>query len=76
MSQNQEKIDALILAALPAEWVKTAVLISRVFDDPGFAALKSTAQDVAERLYIMVDNGQVDVKGNMRRWRDSEVKAK
>lgn len=76
MSQNHEKIDALILAAAPSEWIKTAVLISRVFDAPDFAGLNSTAQDVAERLYTLVDNGQIEGKGNMRRWRDSDVKAK
>lgn len=76
MSQTAEKIDALILAAMPSEWVKTAVLISRVFDAPGFAGLNSTAQDVAERLYILIDHGKLEVQGNMRRWRDSDVRAK
>jgi hypothetical protein len=76
MSKTHEKIDALIMAATPPEWVKTAVLISRVFDDPGFGGLNSSAQDVAERLYILIDHGKLDVQGNMRRWRDSDVRQK
>ncbi|HRQ61626.1 MAG TPA: DUF3658 domain-containing protein [Alphaproteobacteria bacterium] len=70
------KIDPLILAAVTPEWTKTAVLISKVFDSPSFDKTGLSAQDVAERLYVLIDNGQLDVKGNMRRWRDSEVKVK
>lgn len=75
MSDKTEQIDQLILSATTSEWVKTAVLISKVFDAPGFPG-GTTAQDIAERIYVLIDNGQVEGKGNMRRWRDSEVKIK
>jgi len=76
MTKLTALIDPLILAAVTPEWTKTAVLISKVFDSPGFDKTGLSAQDVAERLYVLIDNGQLDVKGNMRRWRDSEVKVK
>lgn len=75
MSTQNDQIDALILAAAGEEWMKVALIISAVFDAPGFDKDQLSAQDVAERLYILVDNGQLAVQGNMRRWRDGEVKA-
>ena len=74
MSDKDAQIDALVMAAANAEWQKTAMVISAVFDNPDFSKDTCSAQEVAERLYILVDNGQLDIKGNMRRWRDSEVK--
>ncbi len=74
MSEKNAQIDALIMGVSTAEWQKTAMVISSVFDHPDFNKDECSAQEVAERLYILVDNGQLDVQGNMRRWRDSEVK--
>lgn len=74
MSKLNEKIDALVLDVVTAEWTKTALVISKVFDTPNFSDLGVEAQDIAERIYILADNGRLDVQGNMRRWRDSAVK--
>lgn len=74
MNDTDVQIDALILAVAGTEWQKTAMVISAVFDHPDFNKDAHSAQDVAERLYILVDNGQLDIQGNMRRWRNSEVK--
>ena len=78
MSDPNAELDAAILSVAGTDWVKTAVLISNVFDAPAFPpALKgkeNLAQHVAERLYILVDNGQLEAQGNMRRWRDSNVR--
>lgn len=73
-----EQIDALILEAASAHWTKIAVIIAKVYD--AFEAqghhdlTKHIAQDIAERIYILVDHGRLDVQGNMRRWRDADVK--
>lgn len=77
MTDQNEKIDALILEAAPAELTKTAVIISKVFDACEAAGIPNTdtlGKDIAERLYILIDNGRIEAKGNMRRWRDSEIK--
>ena len=74
ITARNEKIDALVLSVATAEWGKVALVISKVFECEGFAELGVSAQDVAERLYILVDAGQLSVQGNMRRWRDSDVK--
>ncbi len=68
------KIDALVLSAASGEWQKTALLISKVFDDPAFSTEKDTAQSVAERIYTLVDDGKLEANGNVRRWRDSNVR--
>ena len=35
---------------------------------------KYKAQNIAERLYVLVDNGKLEAQGNMRRWRESNVR--
>ena len=71
---RNDTIDALILSVVNADWTKIALIISKVFEAEGFADLGATGQNVADRLYILVDAGQLSVQGNMRRWRDSDVK--
>jgi hypothetical protein len=75
---NDEELDALILDAANEHWTKIAVIISKVYDayeEAGHHELtESLAQDIAQRLYILVDNGRLDVQGNMRRWRDADVR--
>ena len=41
---------------------------------PEFTPHVDTGAEIAERLYILIDNGAVYVEGNMRRWRDAAVK--
>jgi hypothetical protein len=68
------KLEAMVLTACSNEWQKVAVVISKVFDGPEFDKEKNTAAEIAERIYIMVDSGKLDVQGNMRRWRDGAVR--
>ena len=77
MTQSPEKTDALIMAAAGAEFTKIAVIISKVYDDfeaQGLELTKTLSKEIAERLYILVDNGALEAQGNMRRWRDADVK--
>jgi hypothetical protein len=71
---HNEKIDSLLLEAANEHWTKVAVVIAKVFDAPGFEVTQADGKAVAERLYILVDNGALDVQGNMRRWREADVK--
>ncbi len=74
MSDHNEDIDSLILSAATADWLKIAVMISKVFEDPALQGIDNLGQAIAERIYILVDNGRLEAQGNMRRWRDSEVR--
>lgn len=75
---DDEELDVLITKAVGDEWTKIAVVISKVYDE--YEALESKEQAVglsrhiAERIYILVDNGRLDVQGNMRRWRDASIR--
>ena len=69
--------DALIVECCPDDFIKINVLISRVFDalpEAGVIPHIDTGQEIAERLYIMIDSGALIAQGNMRRWRDASVK--
>lgn len=77
MTETHEKIDALILTAATKDFTKIAVLIAKVYDampDAGITPHVDSGKDIAARLYILVDHGRLDCQGNMRRWRDSEVR--
>jgi len=76
MTTTETQIDTLILAAASDTPIKTAALISKIYDALPTADItphKDSGKDIAERIYILVDNGRLDAKGNMRRWRDSEI---
>ncbi len=69
-----DDLDKIILSVASSEWQKTAIIISKVFDAPAFTDKKPEAQIIAEHIYVLIDNGKLTVKGNMRRWRDSNVR--
>lgn len=73
-------LDALILEQAAADWEKIAVLMSRIFEPASMLKrprqYDGAGQWIADRIYILVDSGRLDVRGNMRRWRDGEVKRK
>ena len=72
----EHPLDPIILSVAPKDWDNITGVMNRVFEYSGFNKDDYTAADIAERIYILVDNGQLDVKGNMRRWRTGKVKAK
>ena len=74
MTIYEHPLDPLILSAAGREWDNVTGVMSRVFDHADFDKSAYKAQDIAERIYILVDNGQLDVEGNMRRWREGRIK--
>ena len=75
MNKNNETIDKIILsAAASKEWQKVAMVISKVFDNPEFKEAEATAQDVANRIRVLVEDNKLEATGNIRRWRDSTIR--
>mgnify|MGYP003671982575 CR=1 FL=1 len=74
MTDINDTIDQMILSAVTKDWQKTALVISKVFDNPDFDRETLTGQNVAERIYTLVEGGTLTSTGNIRRWRDSNVK--
>ncbi|MCF8495199.1 MAG: DUF3658 domain-containing protein [Alphaproteobacteria bacterium] len=75
MSKHNDVIDGLLLSTASGEWQKTALLISQVFEDPAFKGARDLAPQIAARIQSLVESGKLEAKGNLRRWRDSEVRA-
>ncbi len=69
-------LNALVIKAITSDWQNITGVMSAVFDDPAFNKNRYNAQDVAECIYVLVDSGQIDVQGNMRRWREGQIKRK
>lgn len=74
MTKHNETIDGLLLSTANGEWQKTALLISKMFEDPAFKGVEGLAAQIAARIQVLVDAGKLEAKGNLRRWRDSEVR--
>ena len=68
--------DAVILAAATSEWTKIAVLIARATDSLRAQSMVATPPIIALRIYALIENGQLEVNGNMRRWRAAVVRLK
>lgn len=69
-----ERLDSVILACATGEWMKVAILIARTTNAARAAALDAPAQIIAARIYALVDERRLQVKGNVRRWRAGEVR--
>lgn len=50
------------------------MLIARVTDAARAESIDTTAQAIATRIYAMTADNRLDVQGNVRRWRASEVR--
>lgn len=71
---SDRDIDALILLFAREQWRKVAMIISIVLDESGRRAIDVDEHAVAERIRALVDQGQLEVQGNLSDWRHSEVK--
>ena len=64
----------MILAQATGEACKIAVLIARVSDASALAGERVAPQAIAARIYALSGTGQLEVAGNVRRWRAAEVR--
>lgn len=71
---STDPLDPLILAAADGDWCKMAVFLSRVVDAAKAQGIETSGQAVAARVYDLVEAGQLEAKGNVRRWRAGEVR--
>ena len=68
-------LDSLIVSAATTEWRKVAMLIAGATDACKAAAVEASSQVIAARIYALVESGQLEARGNVRRWRAGEVRA-
>jgi hypothetical protein len=66
-----ETLDALILSFARERWLKVARIIGQVSERTG----EETKLDaIAIRIRALVDDGRLEAKGDLSRWRYSEVR--
>jgi uncharacterized protein DUF3658 len=66
-----ESLDARILAAASAGWRKVARIVAQVSDR---AADGKDFDAIEARIRALVDDGKLEAKGDLSRWRFSEVR--
>jgi hypothetical protein len=64
-------LDSLILSSVTERWKKVAKIIAVVSDRAGDTANLSA---IAERISALVDEGELEGKGDLSRWGYSEVR--
>ena len=68
------RLDAVILSCANEEWRKVAMLIAQTTDAARLQGIAAPAQAIAARIYALAANHRLEVQGNIRRWRASEVR--
>jgi len=71
---SDDVIDRLVLGSADTDWLKVAVLIAKVVDAAAAEGIVATGQPVAQRIYVLAEQGRLEVRGNVRRWRAGEVR--
>ena len=74
LTEADARLDAVILACAELEWCKVAMLIARTTDAARAQAIEAPAQAIAAHIYAMTADHRLDVQGNVRRWRASDVR--
>jgi hypothetical protein len=69
-------LDAVVLGCAGAEWCKIAVFIAKVVDAAKAQGIETSGKAVADRIYALVAQGQLEPQGNVRRWRAASVRLK
>jgi hypothetical protein len=67
-------LDSLILGCATQEWQKVTMLIAATVDATKAQAVEVTAQTIAGHIYALAESGKLEGKGNIRRWRTSEIR--
>ncbi len=71
------EIDQLILSFGDTRWLKVARIIGKTLEaleQRGVAMGGTVAKQIDARLAVIVRSGKLEAKGNIKRWRYSEVR--
>ena len=72
-----DEIDQLLLSFCAERWLKVARIIGKTMDaldQRGVQIDGSVADQLDARMAVLVGSGQLEAKGNIKRWRYSEVR--
>jgi hypothetical protein len=71
---SHQNVDALILSFAKMQWLKVAMIISKVVDECRRRGVDINCHDIARRICALVEGGQLEAQGDLSLWRRSEVK--
>jgi len=64
-----EELDKLIIARVEKEWRKVAFIVASVGQ-----ASDVPYDDIAARIAVLVQAGQLEARGDISKWRNSEIR--
>ena len=67
-------LDTVILDCAKPEWQRVTMLIAATVDVMKAQELDINAQTIAGRIYALTEAKALEAKGNIRRWRTSEIR--
>ena len=73
-AQSRQHLDGLILSFAKVQWRKVAMIISKVRDECRHRGVDTNCHDIAQRICVLVEGGQLEAQGDLSLWRHSEVK--
>ena len=71
------ELDRLLLSFCATRWLKVARIAAdtyRALEDRGIQITVKTANAFDARMAVLVGSGQLEAKGNIKRWAYSEVR--
>jgi hypothetical protein len=75
-SITEERFDEIILSAMKPTWRKTAMMVGLVMDRCKELELPVSYEMIAARLKVLADTDRIEGIGDLRMWRNSEVRLK
>jgi len=73
-SVSETELDSIIFSALSLRWQKTAMVISKALKQCETLALPVDAEVVGVRIQALAEADRLEGKGDLRKWRHSEVR--
>jgi len=73
-AQSHQHLDEIILSFAKVQWRKVAMIISKVLDECRHRGVGINCHDIAWRICVLVEGGQLQAQGDLSLWRRSEVK--
>jgi Protein of unknown function len=67
-------LDLLLLSFCDRRWLKVARIIGKTFEALESQNVPISADQADARLAVLVESGQLEAKGDIKRWRYSEVR--
>lgn len=75
-SVTEEQFDEIIFSAMKPTWRKTAMMVGLVMDRCKELELQISYEMIAARLKVLADTDRIEGIGDLRMWRNSEVRLK